>query len=277
MTPSMRQWTPAEIEDSLNLAARLPDFPDNMAKFVRMSAQTAQHHPACKIAGGPDAADYALHLRPTNAVAGRPVFVFIHGGYWRFSCAEDFLFVGDPFLRRGMDFVSINYPLCPGVSFEQLVESTLATIARVRQAFAGRTLWIGGHSAGAHLAALACALPQGARDMQSGPIEKALLISGLYDLAPVQASFLQGILGVRDEDRERYSPLFQRWNGDIDYQIVVGDLETPIFKTQADDLQQVLASACSASLHRILERDHFNLLFSLFAPDGKLLEAWLDL
>lgn len=88
-----------------------------------------------------------------------PVLVFIHGGSWRFGSKE---FVGakpDAFTAAGYVFVSINYRLAPAVTHPAFGEDCGRAIAWVHEnirEYSGDPdrVYVMGHSAGAHLAAL---------------------------------------------------------------------------------------------------------------------------
>jgi acetyl esterase/lipase len=88
-----------------------------------------------------------------------PVVVFIHGGSWRFGSKE---FVGakpDAFTAAGYVFVSINYRLAPAVTHPAFGEDCGKAIAWVHENIRNYSgdpdrIYVMGHSAGAHLAAL---------------------------------------------------------------------------------------------------------------------------
>lgn len=117
-----------------------------------------------EIAYGPDKAqrlDLYLPTAPTNA----PVMIFIHGGAWA---------IGDKratgkkpafFNSRGWIFISTNYRLLPRGKHPNNVEDVARAIAWTHSnisKYGGNpeSIFIMGHSAGAHLAALVATAPQ---------------------------------------------------------------------------------------------------------------------
>lgn len=98
---------------------------------------------------------------PPNA-ANAPVMVFIHGGGWQIGDKSNTSAVENKapfFTSNGWMFVSINYRLSPTVQHPAHVEDVAAALAWVHTHIADYggtpdTLYIMGHSAGAHLAAL---------------------------------------------------------------------------------------------------------------------------
>ncbi|MEJ0071866.1 MAG: alpha/beta hydrolase [Pseudomonadota bacterium] len=97
--------------------------------------------------------------RPAGSAAG-PVFVFIHGGYWRALDKRDFSFIAPPFVAAGISVVMVNYDLAPRVEVETIVAQTQAALGWVIANLARlggdpARLFVGGHSAGGQLTALA--------------------------------------------------------------------------------------------------------------------------
>lgn len=89
-----------------------------------------------------------------------PVMIFIHGGSWNSGKKEIYDFLGSRFARRDVVTVIIDYPLAPDY---QLPSMELATVKAVQWVYENieeyggdpYEIYISGHSAGAHLAALA--------------------------------------------------------------------------------------------------------------------------
>lgn len=89
-----------------------------------------------------------------------PVMIFIHGGSWNKGRKEIYDFMGSRLARRDVITVIIDYPLAPDY---QLPAMELASVKAVKwvyeniENFGGDkdNIFISGHSAGGHLAALA--------------------------------------------------------------------------------------------------------------------------
>jgi arylformamidase len=96
---------------------------------------------------------------------------------------------------------------------------------------AGR-LTVSGHSAGAHLA---CFL----LDRPETPIRAALLVSGVYDLKPLQTAFIQAEIGLTDDEVARFSPLSATATGGTPATVLVGEQETAPFRDQAAGLARL--------------------------------------
>jgi arylformamidase len=64
-------------------------------------------------------------------VPNAPVFVFIHGGYWRALSSKDFSGVALGLHPLGITTVVINYALCPFVTIDEITRQTRAATAWV--------------------------------------------------------------------------------------------------------------------------------------------------
>lgn len=91
----------------------------------------------------------------------RPVVVWIHGGGWHMGDKRSVQDKPQAFVDRGYVFVAINYRFVPQVTVEEMagdVGQAVGWIHRYVADYGGNrdALFVMGHSAGAHLAALIC-------------------------------------------------------------------------------------------------------------------------
>lgn len=99
---------------------------------------------------------------PEGSAAKRlPVVFWIHGGGWQVGDKSDVAIKPRVLNERGMVFVSTNYRLLPDVTMDVLVRDVAKALAWVHQNIAKyggdpQRIFVGGHSAGAQLAALLC-------------------------------------------------------------------------------------------------------------------------
>ena len=90
-----------------------------------------------------------------------PVMFWIHGGGWQVGDKSDVGLKPKVLCERGFVFVSTNYRLVPQVEMEVLTEDVAKSLAWVHRNIAKyggdpNRIFVGGHSAGAQLAALLC-------------------------------------------------------------------------------------------------------------------------
>jgi acetyl esterase/lipase len=90
-----------------------------------------------------------------------PVMFWIHGGGWQVGDKSDVALKPKVLAERGFVFVSTNYRLLPDVEMDVLTRDVAKALGWVHKNIAKyggdpRRIFVGGHSAGAQLAALLC-------------------------------------------------------------------------------------------------------------------------
>lgn len=194
-----------------------------------------------------------------------PVHVFFHGGYWKSRDKADYSFMVPAFLEAGVTLVIPNYDLCPTVSLRTIVRQTADCLRWVR---ANLTQWgadtrrlsVSGHSAGAHLVAMALSPDYEHHAIDEG-IRQAVLISGLYDLEPVLGISVNQELGLTVEDAEQLSPQRHQVPEQLDVTLLVGAAETKGWIQQSIDYYRLLEGRASAvSLDILPGHDHFSIV-----------------
>ncbi len=134
----------------------------------------------------------AVESERGTAERGRPIVVFVHGGGWRRGEKRGFLERRAPaFTSAGFLLATINYRLAPAATHPAQISDTAAALAWLREhaaQFGGDpdALFVMGHSAGAHLAALLSVDPRwlGEHDLPLSALRGAILLDGAsYDVA----------------------------------------------------------------------------------------------
>lgn len=97
---------------------------------------------------------------PPNA-KDLPVVFWIHGGGWQTGDKSDVKLKPQWFMDKGFVFVSTNYRLLPEVDMGTLIRDVAKSFAWVQKHIGGhggnpKRVLVGGHSAGAQLAAIIC-------------------------------------------------------------------------------------------------------------------------
>ena len=101
---------------------------------------------------------YTREAPPRNKL---PVMFWIHGGGWQKGDKSDVALKPKVLTERGFVFVSTNYRLLPEVTMEELTSDVARSLGWVHKnisRYGGdpERIYVGGHSAGAQLAALIC-------------------------------------------------------------------------------------------------------------------------
>ncbi len=106
---------------------------------------------------------HVLDIYAPEDSAGKslPVMFWIHGGGWQVGSKSDVALKPKVLTERGFVFVSTNYRLLPEVKMNELtgdVAKSLGWVYRNIAKYGGdpKRIFVGGHSAGAQLAALIC-------------------------------------------------------------------------------------------------------------------------
>jgi len=276
--------TQAQIDEQYNPSLPVKDAPAAMQHFASQ-AERARTQLRCTldVPYGPTLAE-TLDIFPADRPAGSsgtPVFVFIHGGYWRSLSSKDFSGVALGLQRAGITTVVIDYALCPVVSIDEITRQARAAVAWVlrnidRHGGDPKRVAIGGHSAGAHLAAMCL---QTAWEADYGlpvdPLAGALLVSGLYDLEPLRYSYLQPRIQLDDGIIRRNSPAFGVRACNTPLRITWGEAEQSEFARQS----QVYHAAWQAAGNRseLVAQpgaDHFTAIHGFEDPASDLC-GWL--
>ena len=150
--------------------------------------------------------------------AGRPMLIWIHGGGWVMGDKDDALGLYTRYCRllaeNGVATANISYRLSPGVKHPAHIEDAAAATAWViRHAeeigFDPQAVFVSGHSAGGHLAALLAADHRWleARGLPRGIIRGAIPSSGVFDLAPLLAGGERWQRAFAPDDAAAASPV----------------------------------------------------------------------
>jgi len=94
-----------------------------------------------------------------------PVLIFVHGGNWNSGNKELYNFYGKNFAKKGITTVVVGYTLSPKVDYKEMTTQIAEAIKWTQQNISKykgdpKKLFLTGHSAGGHLAALASMDPQ---------------------------------------------------------------------------------------------------------------------
>ncbi|MEE8333718.1 MAG: alpha/beta hydrolase [Alphaproteobacteria bacterium] len=121
-----------------------------------------------------------------------PVIVFLYGGSWKNGNRGDYEFVGEAFTRHGFTVVVPDYRVYPDVKFPEFVKDAARAVRWTRDnigTFGGdpKRIFIAGHSAGAHIAALLAldARYLNAVGMKRGAICGLVGLAGPYAFDPL--------------------------------------------------------------------------------------------
>jgi acetyl esterase/lipase len=169
---------------------------------VNVPAAFGSYKRHANIAYGPDPQQRLDVYVPDNVLEPRPVVLFWHGGRWRYGDKADYRFVGAALAESGYVTVVANYRHYPQVKMPGFMQdaalAALWTAAHANEyGGACERMYLMGHSAGAHLAALVTLDPRYfAAAGQSAPhIAGVIGLSGPYDFLPLLEPDVQDMFG----------------------------------------------------------------------------------
>ncbi len=281
----MARHDTAWFEAQYNNRARVSDAADILAAWAEASV-LARSRVACvlDVAYGSEPGE-TLDVFPATAPAqggqggpatpGAPVLVFIHGGWWRSLDKADHSFIAPPFVQAGAMVVLPNYALCPAVGMAQIALQTTRALAWAWRHAAQHgadpaRIFVIGHSAGGHLAALllCCDWPAVQADLPRGLLAGAMSISGVFDLAPLRRTpFLQADLRLTPAAVRSLSPArFAAPPGPL--RALVGADESAEFLRQNRLIRRRWGARSVPVCQALPGRNHFTVLHDLVDPAG---------
>ena len=272
--------TQAQIDAQYNPSLALADATAPGRHYAEQSSLArAQLRCRLDVPYGPTR-DETLDIFPAD-VPNAPVFVFLHGGYWRALSSKDFSCVALGLQPLGITTVVVNYALCPRVTLDEITRQVRAAVAWTLRNIAGyggdpTRIALGGHSAGAHLTAM-CLQTRWEEDygLARDPLAAALLVSGIYDIAPLRYSYLQPMIQLDDGVIRRNSPLFSVRACATPVWVNWGDEETSEFARQASSFHAEWQSAGNqGDLSALPNADHYRGIHG-FEHAGSPLSQWL--
>ena len=280
---NMTPFTPEYCEQQYNARAAVPEHPQIIARWQSESAKIRAAG-RCEL----DLEYGTSYLEKLDLffpeTASKALLVFIHGGYWRSLDKNDFAFLVPAFTQRGVTVATINYGLAPQLRIDDIVRQSrvaitwLAQNARRYGTDAGK-LYVAGHSAGGHLAAMMAAThwPSVATTLPVDLIKGAICISGIYDLEPIRFASVNQDVRLDTAAVKRLSPALMPLPAAIPMVVAAGGDESDEFKRQNQLLLDRWSSACSMQDIPLPGANHFTIVEELSKAESPLHRATLAL
>ena len=98
-----------------------------------------------------------------------------------------------------------------------------------------------------------------------------MAISGIYDLEPIRASYLNEKLKLDEEMSRRNSPMMQSGGAAKPLSLVVGSAELPLLRKQTADFAGHRARyGLPVTYEEIPGADHFSIMSEMASPSGRI-------
>lgn len=279
-----RDLDQATLDAAYDQAVHAPNLQQVLARQAANSALVREHLGAPQRFTYGDGPHEALDVFAT-AIPGAPIFIFIHGGTWRFGVARDNAHPAEAFVRAGVNFVVPDFSSINdhGGDLPPLVAELRRAVSWVYQNAEERfdgdphRIYVGGFSSGAHLAAvlLTTAWPAVA-DLPIDVIKGGVLCSGMYDLEPVALSARRLYANLTPGVVQALSPQNHLDHLHAPVIVAYGTFETPEFKRQAEEFAAAVKATGKPGTLLVAEGyNHFEMIETLANPFGVLGRAAL--
>lgn len=214
------------------------------------------------------------------------VLVVFHGGGWTNGYKEWMLFMAPALVARGVTFVSAGYRLAPQHVFPAGYHDALDAVAKVHRMIGQwggdpSRIFLSGHSAGGHLAALAAVRDdwQAARKLPQNVVRGALPISGTYVFGEQSGlSMRPRFLGPENSGSDvAAAPMAHVGPGAPPFFVTYGEQDFPHLRRQAEDFEKSLRDADVEVTCMVLPGcNHLAASYASGEPDGAWVTAAVD-
>ncbi|XP_042822949.1 kynurenine formamidase isoform X1 [Panthera tigris] len=220
---------------------------------------------------------------PEQVSEASPFCVFFHGGYWQSGSKDTSAFMVNPLTAQGVAVVIVAYDIAPKGTLDQMVHQATRSIVYIQKQYPrNEGIYLCGHSAGAHLAAMML-LADWTKHAVAPNLRGFFLVSGIYDLEPIVFTSQNGPLLMTLEDARRNGPqqlleaaLTQPVDPACHVLVIVGQHDSPEFSRQSREFYQTLCrGGWNASFEELHDVDHFEIIWKLTQDDYVLTQMIL--
>jgi acetyl esterase/lipase len=217
-----------------------------------------------------DGARHTLDVCRPKTVAAAPVVVFYYGGGWRSGRKRIYRYVARALARHGYVAVVPDYRIYPEVRYPDFLDDGARAFRWVKDnaaRFGGdpQKIFVMGHSAGAHIAAMLAVDPSWLQKVGLAPgrdIAGLIGISGPYDFLPLRDKTLKIIFG--GANRPETQPIFYVAPGAPPSLLVTGDADTIVDAGNSTRFAERLRAAGNDATAVFYPRvGHFNIIAAL--------------
>ncbi|MBN3313452.1 CANT1 nucleotidase, partial [Atractosteus spatula] len=217
---------------------------------------------------------------PTRPSLDLPLVIYIHGGYWQFLSKEESGFLAVPLVPKGIAVVAVGYDTAPKGDMDLMVSQVRRSVASVVQQYSHISgVYLCGHSAGAHLAAMVLCTDW-SQYSTTPNIKGAFLVSGIYDLVPLMSTYVNDPLKMTEDVALRNSPMqlvpqLKQFSSGCEIVVAVAQHDSPEFRKQSLEFFQGLeSSGLKVSFDDVPNTDHFNIIEQLVNEEYHLTQLW---
>lgn len=213
---------------------------------------------------------WTMDIYNEDLPADSPVFVFIHGGCWMEGSSKLYGYLGEALRRNDVVVICLAYELAPSVTLEQIVvqiKEAMTFVVQFATKRGSRGVYVSGHSAGGHLAAVLMSSEWMAEPTNRKIVKGAVLISGVFDIFPFIETSVGKPVSITVDVANRLSPInlvkeaSKYIEPNTNIIVTVASHDPPKFIEQSKSYyQKLLDSGISATYLFVPNEDHFTIM-----------------
>jgi arylformamidase len=267
----------ASLDSQFNNRQHVPDYANYLNRWELLSRQTERELPVLKDLRYGHLPGERLDVYPSLQPRSKTL-IFIHGGYWHMLNKGMFHFIAKGFHSYGITTVLLTYPFATEVSMDQIVSSCRNAIKWLCKNAPSihadsDQLYVAGHSAGGHLAAMLMATnwKRFNSHVPANVLKGACFISGLFDLVPIHLSYLNKELKMDRETAIRNSPIRLEPSTTGPLVVAVGEAETTEFTHQSKEIYACWKDKGTAiQLLQLPQLNHYSIVETMVDQNAAL-------
>ncbi len=270
-----------DLDKQYDNGARVPQFAEILEQW-QIDANSYRVNKPCQLD-----LPYGVHERQKVDLFGtveksdeskkQPMFIFVHGGYWRTLGRETFSHMSKGLNENGYPVLVPSYQLCPQAAIRDIILDLNLLCAWSWRKY-GRKMVIAGHSAGGHLAAAMLATDWADYDLPDDIVTAGLGISGIYDLRPLIPTKLNDSLQLDDAGARNASPLLWPTPLGKKFQAWVGGDESQEFIRQSETIAACwLGGGTPTKSITVPNKNHFTVIDQLLDGKSDMVKALIGL
>ena len=204
-----------------------------------------------------------------------PVLLFMHGGYWVIGHKDLMGFMAPGITCAPALLVSVGYRLAPGAKYPQQVDDCRAALRWVFDRIAGyggdpSRIFIGGHSAGGHLAAMVALKREclSSLGLPQDVIKGCFPVSGVFDVTQSPPDRREAFLRSDDDARDA-SPVYNTEGNVTPFLLEIGGDDFDNLRDQHPRMLAALGSQRGPVEEMVREgHNHFQISLDHRDPDS---------
>jgi acetyl esterase/lipase len=211
--------------------------------------------------------------------ASKDVFVFLHGGGWSKGKKSTYTFLGKRIAKKGAVAVIVDYPLSPKADYSDMAFASAEAVKWIKENISNyggnpEKIFISGHSAGGHLAALISVQDKYFDSVGiKNPVKGVILIdaAGLdmnQYLTEQEKKGKKHYLGAFTTDHNKWidaSPVYHVHKGVPPMLIYAGEKTYPNIKSSNEKFVSELTKNNVQLMYKVLKgKHHIPMIFQLY-------------